>query len=255
MLTRRNQFQRSALRNKKRITKPLWKSYLSTMLAGLLMGLILAAGIWLWQKMKDPQTLPFREIRVYGQFKHLQAEQIRQELWPQIHQGFFALKLEIPRKFLMTNPWIQDVAIRRLPGILLITVREHVPVVRWNQNYLINSDVQLFLTPPNFNEELPILEGPDDASHLLVFSYYNQINALLKPLQLTVRKLTLDSRGNWELTLSNGIAVTLGNDNVLGRVQRFSYWYPKMINDRVNDVTHIDMRYSNSIAVEYRDHI
>ena len=218
-------------------------------LTGLLLGLILAGSIWAWERINDPQTLPFREIRVSGQFRHLQANKIRQTLWPQIHAGFFALKLKPLKQSLMVNPWVQDVGIRRIPGVLWVTVREQQPVARWNDHYLINSDDQLFLTPPDAQEELPVLQGPED-SQALVLSNYKQINALFKPLDLQVQRLTLDQSRSWELLLSNGIRVTVGSDDVLPRIQRLAHWYPKIVNDKVSPVTHLDLRYSNSIAVE-----
>ena len=243
--------QRSVPRKRQRQKVKPWRAYWPVMVAGLLLGLILAAGIWIWECLNDPHTLPFREVRIYGQFQHLQAPVLRQKVKSQIHSGFFALKLEPIKQTLMTEPWVEDVAIRRIPGVLLVTVREHQPIARWNKDYLINSDDQLFPAPRDAPAQLPRLQGPEQ-SEAEVLANYQQINALLKPLQLQIAQITLDQRQSWQLILNNGVTVTIGQDEVLPRIQRLVHWYPKIINDKVNPVVHIDLRYSNSIAVEFK---
>lgn len=241
---------RALQKNLRRSRRSTWRGYLPMLLLGLLVGLMLSAGMWLWRNLNDPHTLPFHTIRVVGQFQHLQADQLRQTVQSQIHGGFFTVSLAAIRQSLLSNPWVEDVALRRVPGTLYVMVREHRPIARWNDRYLIDTEEQLFPIPPDAPDRLPLLQSPDD-QEALVLANYKQINRLLKPLQLQIQQITVDDRQSWELVLSNGVIVTIGREEVLARVQRLVHWYPQIVSDKVNPIAHIDLRYSNSIAVEF----
>lgn len=231
-----------------------WRNYLPMILTGLLTGLLIASAIWIWQRLNDPQTLPFREIRVSGQLQHLQAAQIRQILLKKIHNGFFALKLEPLKQSLITNPWVEDVAIRRIPGILFVTVKENQAVAQWNDHYLLNTEGQLFEAPADAPAGLPLLQGPPENS-AIVLQYYKEMNNLLKPLQLGLQRITLNKEQSWEIELNNGLQIDLGRDEILERLQRLVKWYPKIVNDKADQIVHIDLRYSNGIAVQFKNRI
>lgn len=227
-----------------------WRSYLPMLWVGLLSGLVIAAGLWVWQRLHDPQMLPFHEIRISGQFQHLNPGQLKQILQPQIQGGFFSIHLESLRQSLMAHAWVEEVSIRRIPGILYVNVREAKPIARWNDQYLISSKGQFFLAPSDAPTGLPILRG-SLGKEMIVFENYKKINILLSKLQLKLQEITLDQRGNWALTLSNGILVTAGRDDVLFRMERLVHWYPQIVNDKASEITHIDLRYSNGVAVQF----
>jgi cell division protein FtsQ len=230
-----------------------WRGYFTMASAGLLLGVMIAGAIWLWQILHEPQTLPFHDVRISGgQFQHINSGQLRASLRQQIHGGFFSVQLAPLKQSVMTNPWVEDVAIRRIPGILYVTVREHQPVARWNAHHLINAHDQLFLAPADAPVNLPLLTGAETAQALILM-HYKEINNLLLPLHLRVQQLSLDQRQTWELVLNNGIAVTIGHDQVLPRVQRLVHWYPQIVNDKAGEVKHLDLRYPNSIAVEFQE--
>jgi cell division protein FtsQ len=241
-------------RRRQEALNSVWQNYLPTIFTGLLAGLLISAGLWIWHQLNEPQTLPFREIRINGQFQHVQAEQLRGILSKQIHKGFFALKLEPLKQSLINIPWVEDVAIRRIPGILFVTVKEHQPIAQWNAQFLIDSHDQLFAAPADSPKGLPLLQGPSESANL-VLQNYKEINQLLKPLQLQLQRITLDKEQSWEVELNNGILIGIGRDDVLERMQRLIKWYPKIINDKVNEISHIDLRYSNSIAVQFKNRI
>ncbi len=241
------------MRKRQKQQRRQWRIYWPVMLTGFILGLVITFGLWVWQRLNDPHTLPFHDIHVTGQFQHLNSEELRKKLQPQIHGGFFVLKLAPLKQSLLTLPWVEDVSIRRIPGTLYVNVREHQPVARWNNFYLINNHDQLFPAPRDTPAGLPILLGPEN-SEPLVLAQYKQMNALLKPLHLQIQKMIYDDRQNWELILSNGVGVTVGREDVLPRMQKLVRWYPQIVNDQPSPVTHIDLRYSNSIAVGRNSH-
>jgi len=51
---------------------------------------------------------------------------------------------------------------------------------------------------------------------------------------------------------TNDITVSLGHEDLLDRVERFSKVYRAVIEKRLDEVDHIDARYRNGIAVNWR---
>lgn len=228
-----------------------WSMYLPMILTGLLTGMLISAGIWVWQQLSDPKTLPFHEVRIQGQFQRLNSAQLQHVAEMGINGGFFTLKMGALRRNLLTIPWVQDVAIRRIPGTLIIAVKEQQPLAHWNDQYLVNSDQQLFLAPKDTPAGLPVLQGPPDQQQT-VLSDYLQMVALFQPLNIKIVQLQLNERGSWQFTLDNGIVVTVGRDDVLSRVTRLAHWYPKLVQDKAALVASIDLRYQNSIAINWK---
>ena len=64
--------------------------------------------------------------------------------------------------------------------------------------------------------------------------------------------LTLEQRGAWTLTLANGIEVVLGRDQVEQRFERFITVYENRLASRVSEVSRVDARYSNGVAVQWK---
>lgn len=228
-----------------------WLTYLPMILTGLLTGMLISAGLWAWRELSDPQTLPFHEVRIQGQFQRLNPNQLKQVAQTGINGGFFTLNMDALRQTLLTMPWVEDVAIRRIPGTLIVAVKEQQPMARWNDQYLINTDQQLFLAPKDAPAGLPILQSPVDQQQAVLADYL-QISNLFKPLQIKIVQLQLNERGSLEFTLDNGILVTVGRDDILPRVTRLAHWYPKLVNDKAALVQSIDLRYQNSIAIAWK---
>jgi cell division protein FtsQ len=91
-----------------------------------------------------------------------------------------------------------------------------------------------------------------NAERNLVLNNYRHMSELIAGLGLSVRSLALSERQAWDLTLSNGIQVVLGKDNVYQRLQRFINVYPQVIGVRSSEVNYVDMRYPNGMAVSFK---
>ena len=52
--------------------------------------------------------------------------------------------------------------------------------------------------------------------------------------------------------LNNGIAVTIGRDDVLPRMQRLARFYPQLIGEHPENVARIDLRYQSNVAIEWK---
>ena len=64
--------------------------------------------------------------------------------------------------------------------------------------------------------------------------------------------MRLDARGAWEFDLANGITVRLGRRQVDERFEKFMNTALKLVTQRAEDITYVDMRYTNGFAIGWR---
>src|SRR5690606_33729919 len=131
------------------------------------------------------------------------------------------------------------------PDRLIINVEEEVAIARWGEHSLLNQQGMIF-TPQEIDSliQLPLLSGPvEDAKE--VMEQYLEFNQLLYPLGVRIRDLTMNARGAWTLTLTNGIEVRLGREQELARLRRLVVFLQAMGPEKLNDVAALDLRYRN----------
>jgi cell division protein FtsQ len=64
--------------------------------------------------------------------------------------------------------------------------------------------------------------------------------------------LRLDARGAWEFDLANGVTVRLGRRQVDARFEKFMTTALKLVTQRGEDISYVDMRYTNGFAIGWR---
>jgi cell division protein FtsQ len=70
---------------------------------------------------------------------------------------------------------------------------------------------------------------------------------------MRIAALRLDERGAWEIDLDSGVTVRLGRREVDERIDRFIHTASQVISHRLNEITYVDMRYSNGFAIGWRN--
>jgi cell division protein FtsQ len=64
--------------------------------------------------------------------------------------------------------------------------------------------------------------------------------------------MRLDARGAWEFDLSNGVTVRLGRRQIDERFEKFINAALKLVTQRGDDISYVDMRYTNGFAIGWR---
>ncbi len=107
------------------------------------------------------------------------------------------------------------------------------------------------MSPQKVNlPDLTKLQGSDDKKDEIV-QYYTQFTQVLAPIGLTMRVLTLSPDDGWNVVLSNGVTLKLGNSNMLARLQLFVKAVPKIFSGHDATAQIVDLRYANGFAVKW----
>lgn len=189
-------------------------------------------------------------LEISGPFQRVTALQIEEAISDEIDAGFVGADLDRIQDQIVALPWIDQARVaRRWPSRISITVTEQVPAAIWGERGLLNTRGELFVIearhPP---AELPRLSGPDDRS-AEVATRYLEVRDRLIPVGLDLRRVHLDARGAWEMTLNNGIEVRLGRRNVTERTDLFLSVVADIITGRPKAIDYVDMRYGNGFTI------
>ena len=195
---------------------------------------------------------PLTKLRVQGQMQRVDPAQLRQTVLPYARRGFFAVRLGDAQDAVEKLPWVERAEVRkRWPDVLEISIVEHRPFARWGDDRLLSEHGRLFARPAGLAvEQLPRLEGPDSQAREVV-ALYNQARQLFAPLGLDVRRLGMDRRGSWSLTLGNGTEVVVGRADARPRLGRFARILPQLLARNVLPLRRADLRYTNGFALSW----
>ena len=197
---------------------------------------------------------PITAITIEGPFQRVTALQIEEAISEELTSGFFSVDLEAVRGRISALAWIDQANVaRRWPGRLEITVTEQVPAAVWGASGLLNTRGDLFVeNARHVPAELPRLSGPEAMSAEVAHRYLEMREALI-PFGLDLREVTLDPRGAWELTLTNGIDIRLGRREVNNRAQLFLDVAAAIVASREAEIDFVDMRYSNGFTIGWKN--
>ena len=211
---------------------------------------IIIATYQLSLKMLDRQI---SSIEISGPFQRVTALQIEAAISSEIEAGFVGADIDWIQQNIVALPWIDQARVaRRWPSRISITVTEQVPAAVWGDSGLLNTRGELFVTESrHVPAELPRLSGPDTRS-AEVATRYLAVREQLIPLGLDVRRVHLDARGSWEMTLGNGIAVRLGRKAVTDRTELFLDVVADIITSRATEIQYVDMRYGNGFTIGWK---
>ncbi len=196
---------------------------------------------------------PIRVISMDGAFQRVTPGQIEKALAPFTRAGFMSADLDRIQRAVEAVPWVDHARVqRRFPNSLHVTVVEETAAARWGESGLLNTRGELFVRQAaHVPAELPHLSGPDGTESVVAQRYLATQGRMLEA-GMRIAALRLDERGAWEMDLDSGVTVRLGRRDVDQRLDRFIHTASQVIAHRMNDITYVDMRYSNGFAIGWR---
>ncbi|MCZ2723099.1 cell division protein FtsQ/DivIB [Marinomonas sp. 15G1-11] len=155
----------------------------------------------------------------------------------------------------VTPEWIKSASVRKIwPNAIQMNVIEHTPLAFWGERHLIASNGNVITPPVVPNIPLPHLYGPAGAQKA-VLEQFELVSQVLSSTDLRATKLELEARGAWSITLSNGLLVRLGREDVLERLQRFIAVYKSDLSGRIDQIVGVDARYPHGVSVEWKKEV
>lgn len=223
-----------------------------TLISLILFSTVLAITIYTINTFQNSNHFPIHYVKVYG-IRNVDRQDVVHLVKPLANRGFFAIDVQDIKDRLLQLPWVSQTAVQRVwPNQLIINISEKKPLASWNGDSLLSLSGELFQPPPaTIPANLPQLKGPEGVQ-IQVMQYYTQINQILMPLHTKISILELTPDMQWNLSLDNGIKMTIGYKDILTRLQHFVKVYPKIIGNRIQQVDSIDLRYSNGMAVRWK---
>lgn len=185
---------------------------------------LLLYGMANWLAARPAFALATLEVKT--PVAHVTEAQIRLVAERQVHGTFFTVDLERVRASLEKLPWVREARVeRRWPDTLVVSLTEHVPLARWNDDALVSEAGDIFVAA--VDRRLPRLAGPEGSSADVVAAYRRH-QRVLAPLGMTIAELRLSPRRAWRIRLDNEMQIALGREQTDARLARFAAVYPRL---------------------------
>ena len=204
-------------------------------------------------KLREPGAFPLRQVRVEGELRNLAEADFHAVASRYLGQNFFVANLDDLNADLATNPWIEEVSVRRWwPDKVEIQLRERSAFGYWGEREMVDVNGVRFLpTVLRQPGPWPRLAGPSGHEKALI-KIYRETRALLDPVGLKLVRLVQDDRRAWRLTFDNGLEVHAGREQFARRLERLAQVYPRLLAPQVDRIAVVDLRYGNGFAVRWK---
>jgi len=190
---------------------------------------------------------PIREIKVVGQYQHLDEDQVSMISDRFVKGNFFSLDLYSTKEAFTKLPWIRNVSLRRVwPDRLEVFVEEHQAIGRWGAIALVNENGEIFHGASD--EDLPLFFGPDGTERYIALEY-KKMQSILDKKQLKIAQVSLSSRYTWDIRTTNNMKIILSKDNIEENLNRFMSQYDNILAS-VKRIGSADLRYPNGFAIK-----
>ena len=195
---------------------------------------------------------PVEVIVIKGDYSNVSQQELARWVEPLLHGGMISMDLEQLRNGMTTHPWVASASVsRQWPETILIEVEEEVPVARWGKSGFLNSRGQSLQIADNSNlQQLPLLTGPEGWEQQ-VMKQYRELAETLLVTGLQVSGVTMSQRGSWQILLHDAPTLVLGRDDLMAKVRRFLVVWEQQLEQRVDRIAQLDLRYDNGVAVRW----
>jgi cell division protein FtsQ len=220
----------------------------------LLLVLLGVATFELAQRALPYVDRPISRVSVLGDLSPLSQQSVQEIVAPFGQASFLEVNLHAMRAQLEAVPWISHAEVRRVwPDQLQIHIEERLPVARWGDAAVLNSQGKAFSPREAGNyQHLPQLLGPAHAQ-TQVMQQYQIFSQMLRPLGFSIARLEMRERGSWFVSTAQGVELLLGREHLLDKMQRFIAIYQVALKDQAARIASVDLRYSNGVAVTWRE--
>lgn len=210
-----------------------------------LAALLLVFGV-VWLVLQLP-AFALRHLEITGEARHVTRAQVETIVANELKGTFFTLNLPHLRRSFEKLPWVREVKLRRQwPDRLEVSVVEHVPLARWGNAALVNTQGEVFQAA--YDGKLPVFLGPPGTAKEISIQYeffrrnLSAVGAKPVLVQVTARRA-------WRVRLEGGPTLELGREDVEARLARYLDVHERTVGALKRRVEYVDLRYANGFAV------
>lgn len=205
--------------------------------------------------LTDEQSLPLTFLILTGEMQHVSSDDVRSVLKKQKDRlNFFTLEIAEIQKQIEDMPWVYSASIRKQwPNTIKIHIVEQSIMAIWNDKMLLNRGGEIIeASPESVSGQYIALYGEDEFAKQVLQTYL-EVEQLLKVNKFKIASLSNDKRNSSNIILENGIALRLGKEQKLDRIQRFLSVFPLIENKYdINTIDYLDLRYDTGIAIGWK---
>ncbi len=217
-----------------------------------------------------PDAFVIDQMKLQGQFQYVAPERVQEVVFEKPLGNFFSIKLNDIKQRVQDMPWVQHADVRRQwPHTLLVRVKEHRPIMRWQtigdkaqgktnaktvEQWVSSSGEIISVDKPLNRFSSALLKGSEhDARELLLQTMKWQKQLAVVGLQ--VQSVTLSPSQAWSLTLTDlakdtSFELLLGRQNAEQRMTRFQTLFDSQLKRESQRLIRVDARYPDGLAVE-----
>jgi cell division protein FtsQ len=195
---------------------------------------------------------PVQIVRVTGDLTTAERDAVQAAVTERLDGGLLSVNLDDVVANVLALTWPRDVRARRVwPSIVEVSVAKVPIVARWGDGFALNSVGDVIEAAGTPDTALPLIRCAN-ANGARAMQIFQMLGQVLSDTPLKIAEVDEDALGEWRVRFTNDVTVSLGHEELLERVERFSKVYRAVIEKRLEEVDHIDARYRNGVAVSWR---
>ena len=221
----------------------------------LLLPLIMIVSLSKW--IQNPENLTIESVEVTGDFTILDKKQLQPLIESYVKTNLFLLDDENLERALENNPWVHSAALTHVwPKKLIVKIYEQKPVAHWGKAEMLAENGEIIkASMAKEKGELPLLYSPNASRKNMGRNMANgflEIRRMMKGFPIKLVEFKEDARGSWRIKLENGMTLKIGREHQAKRLKRFMVAYEQSLNDVLDKISVVDLRYTNGFAVKWK---
>lgn len=210
--------------------------------------LVLGAAV-IWAAVSSSTVLS--KVQLEGQIHQMSDLAIQEVVKPYMGQSFWRVDLERLHADLVRLEWVYQAQVtRRWPNQLKIRLVEQTPVVRWQEEGLLNQAGEIFyphqIEP--FQHLVKVAGNPLNAANIL--QALAQFQQQFDQMEWPIETLTQHPDRSWQIRFLSGVQLLVDDPHQQAKLARFIRAYPKTDPALRKFAQVYDLRYSNGFVIK-----
>ena len=204
---------------------------------------------------KFQQQYPVIKLKLLGELDYIDQKDIELLLGDLLLNNLWTLNLNVVKDKLMLDSWIDQLILKKCwPNKLEVSILSNKPIAVWNDRFFLTASGKVLHSTKNElklkNLNLPKFYGETGKENLLLNTYLLLLEKL-SSIGLLVERLDFKQDQGIVVLLNNNTKLKLGTFDLSDRITRFIVAYKKKLYPSISDISYIDLRYTNGVAVAW----